>query len=138
MGTEIKRESSGNGVGDLLHRITDDVTIIAKDELELATDELAHVARTAAAESAMVVLGGFVALIGVAMLCATAVAALAGLIPPLWARLLIMAVIYLVVGGAIAAVFARRLKRDIKPDLTVPSYEARHTFAGVKESIQPS
>ena len=64
MGTEIKRESTGHGVGDLLHRITDDVKLIAKDELELAKDELAHTAKTAAAESAIIVLGGIVALIG--------------------------------------------------------------------------
>jgi hypothetical protein len=61
MGTVINPESTG--VGGLLHRITDDVKTIAKDELELAKNELAHVAKTAAAESAVVVLGGIVALI---------------------------------------------------------------------------
>lgn len=138
MGTEIKRESTGHGVGDLIHRITDDVKMIAKDELELAKTELAHTAKTAAAETAVIVLGGIVALIGFGMLCVTAVVALAGVIHPLWARLLIMAVIYLVAGGAIAGVFARKLSADIHPDLKVPAYEAKRTVAGIKESLSHS
>jgi hypothetical protein len=137
MGTAIKPETTGN-VGGLLHRITDDVKTIAKDELELAKTELAHVAKTAAVESAVIVLGGIVALIGFGMLCATAVAALEGVIPPLWARLLIMAVIYLVAGAVIAGVFAKRLKKDAKPDLAVPAYEAKRTIAGVKDTLAHS
>jgi uncharacterized membrane protein YqjE len=138
MGTEIKSESAGHGVGDLIHRISDDVKTLAKDEIELAKGELATVAKTAAAESAVIVLGGIVALIGFGMLCVTVVVALAGVIPPLWARLLIMAVVYLVVGGALAGVFAKRLSTDIKPDLNVPAYEAKRTLAGVKESLSHS
>jgi hypothetical protein len=136
MGTAINPES--NGVGGLLHRITDDVKTIAMDELELAKNELAHVARTAAAESAIIVLGGIVALIGFGMLCASAVAGLEGLIHPLWARLLIMAAIYLVAGGIIAGIFAKRLKKDIKPDLAVPAHEARATMAGIKSALTHS
>lgn len=137
MGTAIKPESTSS-VGGLLHRITDDVKTIAKDELELAKTELAHSAKTAAIESGVIVLGGIVALIGFGMLCVSAVAALGGVIPPLWARLLIMAVIYLVAGGVIVGVFAKRLKNDAKPDLTVPAYEAKRTIAGVKDTLAHS
>ncbi len=138
MGTESNRESTGHGVGELLSRITDDAKTIARDELELAKGELANVAKKAAAESAVIVLGGIVALIGFGMLCVTAVVALAGVIPPLWARLLIMAVVYLVAGGALAGVFAKKLSEDIKPDMTVASYEAKRTIAGVKETLSHS
>jgi hypothetical protein len=136
MGTVINPES--NGVGGLLHRITDDVKTIALDELELAKNELAHVARTAAAESAIIVLGGIVALIGFGMLCASAVAGLEGLIHPLWARLLVMAVVYLVAGGIIAGIFAKRLQKDIKPDLAIPAHEARSTITGIKSALDHS
>lgn len=128
-------ESNGR-VGELLHRITDDVKTIAKDELELARGEMRHTVKVAAGETAALLLGGIVALIGFAMLCATAVAAMADAIPALWPRLLIMAAVYLVVGGAIAAAFIKRLRRDIKPDLAVPSYEAKRTVAGVKDTLQ--
>jgi hypothetical protein len=137
MGTAIKADSN-TSVGGLLHRITDDVKTIAKDEIELAKNELAHTARTAAAESAIIVLGGIVALIGFGMLCVAAVAALEGVIPALWARLLIMAVVYLLSGGVIAGVFVKRLKKDIKPDLAVPAHEAAATIAGVKASLTHS
>lgn len=137
MGTVMKPQSN-TSVGGLLHRITDDVKTIAKDEIELAKNELSHVAKTAAAESAVIVLGGIVALIGFGMLCVAAVAALEGLIPPLWARLLIMSVVYLVAGGVLAGVFVKRLKTDIKPDLAVPIHEAKATITGVKETLAHS
>ncbi len=137
MGTEIKPEATSS-VGGLVHRITDDVKTIARDEIELAKNELAHVARTAATESAIIVLGGIVALIGFGMLCMAAVAALIGVIPPLWARLLIMAAVYLVAGGIVAGVFVKRLKTDIKPDLAVPAHEAKSTITGVKETLAHS
>lgn len=138
MGTEINRDEPGHGVGDLLHRIGYDAKVIVRDELELAKGELAHAAKAAAVESAVIVLGGIVALIGFGMLCVTAVVALAGVIPALWARLLIMAVIYLVAGGALAGTFAKRLGKDIRPDMTVPSYEAKRTIAGVKDTLSHS
>jgi uncharacterized membrane protein YqjE len=138
MGTVSQSQDNESRVGGLLHRITDDVKTIARDEIELAKHELAISAKHAATESAAIVLGGIVALIGFGMLCATAVAALAGVNQPTWPRLLIMAVIYLVAGGAIAGVFAKKLGGDIKPDLTVPAYEAKRTVAGVKETLSHS
>src|SRR3954462_2837247 len=127
-------ESSAR-VGDLLHRITDDVKIIAKDEIELAKHEIEISAKKAAAEAAVIVHGGIVALIGLGMLCVAAVVALAPVIHSLALRLLLMAFIYLVGGGIVAGVFARKLGHDIKPDMKVPAYEAKRTVAGVKESL---
>jgi hypothetical protein len=129
-------EESNGRIGELIHRITDDVKTIAKDQIELAKDELQSTAKSAAMDSAAIVLGGIVALIGFGMLCVAAVAALAGVIPPLWARLLIMAAVYLVAGGAIAGVFVKRLKSDIKPDLTVPAYQTKQAMTSVKEALQ--
>lgn len=125
-------------VGELLHRISDDVKVLAKDELELAKDELTKHAKLAAGEGAAIVLGGIVALIGLGMLCTAAVVALAPVIASLALRLVLMAVIYLVVGGVIGAAFAKRLKHDIVPDTTVAAYEAKRTLAGVKHTLQHS
>jgi hypothetical protein len=132
-------DSESNGhVGKLLHRVVDDVKTIAKDELELAKGELEITAKKAAGEAAVIVLGGIVALIGLGMLCAAAVAALEPLIPALSLRLLLMAVIYLVAGGVVAGIFAKKLMVDVKPDMSVPSYEAKRTIAGVKDTLQHS
>jgi Putative Actinobacterial Holin-X, holin superfamily III len=132
--TNVAQEN-GRGIGDLLHRITDDLKVIAKDELELAKGEITTHAKTAAFEAAVIVLGGIVALIGLGMLCAAAVAALAPVIPALSLRLLLMAAVYLVAGGIVAGVFAKKLKKDVVPDTTVAAYEAKRTIAGVKNTL---
>ena len=129
---------SGHGIGDLLHRISDDLKTIAKDEIDLAKAEVGRHARLAAGEAVIVVLGGIVALIGFAMLCTAAVVALAPLISSLALRLVLMSLIYLIGGGVVAGTFAKRLGHDIKPDMTIPSYEAKRTIAGVKESLSHS
>jgi len=133
-------EPTGNsrGIGDLIHRISDDVKTIATDEIELAKRELEHSAKVAATDGAVIVLGGIVALIGLGMLCAAAVAALEPVIHALSLRLLLMAAVYLIGGGIVAAAFAKRLKTDAKPDLAVAGYEAKRTIAGVKSSLQHS
>ena len=137
--TSFSSSPDGNrGVGDLLRHIGDDIKTLAKDELELAKAELASSAKTAAFEAAVIVLGGIVALIGLGMLCAAAVAALEPLIPALSLRLLLMAAIYIVAGGVVAGSFAKRLKKDIIPDTTVAAYEAKRTIAGVKHTLQHS
>ena len=128
-------ESNGR-VGELLHRITDDVKTIAKNEVDLARIEIERTAKSAAADAAVILLGGIVALIGLGLLCVVAVVALAPVIPPLWLRLLIMAVVYLVAGGIVAGVFARRLKDDIKPDLDLPKREAQQTVDAIKDGLR--
>lgn len=128
-------EAPPSHVGDLIHRITGDLKTIARDEIELVKGEVQHHARLAAGEAAVIVLGGIVALIGLGMLCASAVAALGAVIPSLALRLVLMAAIYIVVGGAVAASFGKRLGKDIKPDTTVMGYEAHRTIAGVKATL---
>ena len=135
----INQPADSNGrVGELLHRITDDVKTIARDELDLAKAEVSKHAKLAAGEAALIVLGGIVALIGFAMLCTAIVVALAPVIASLAVRLVIMAAVYLVVGGVVAGAFAKRLTTDIKPDLAVAAYEAKRTIAGAKESLSHS
>jgi hypothetical protein len=136
--TTVSTENETGRVGELLHRIGDDLKTLAKDELELAKGEVTSSAKTAAFEAAVIVLGGVVALIGLGMLCAAAVAALEPVIPALSLRLLLMAAIYLVVGGVVAGAFAKRLKKDVVPDTSVAAYEAKRTIAGVKHTLQHS
>ncbi len=123
------------GVGELVHRITDDVKTIASDELELVKIELGRSFKRAAADGAMVILGGVVALIGFGMACVAGVDALGAVIAPLWARLLIMAAIYLVAGGIIAASFVKRIASDAKPDMSLPIYEAKATVDNIKDGL---
>lgn len=122
-------------VGEILHRVTDDVKTIAKGEAELVRLELERSARAAVTEAGGAMLGGFVALIGLGLLCVSAVDALEPAIPPLWLRLLLMAGVYLVVGGMLAGVFARRLKREVPPDMSRVVDHARQTVDTVRQNI---
>lgn len=126
---------AANGASELLHRIADDMKTIARDEVELVAQELTHSAKLAAYEAAIVVLGGTVALIGFGLLCVAAVVGLAPVIGSLAIRLLIMAGVYLVLGGAIAGTLAARLRRDAVPNLSLVVNEAKRTVEDVRHGL---
>jgi len=123
-------------VAELLQRVIDDVRTIARDELELVRGELGVLAKLVAADAAVVMFGGIVALIGFSMLCVAAVVALAPVISSLALRLLLMAIVYGAVGGAFAVAFGLRLRRDAIPKLGVPVHELKATVEGAKATLQ--
>jgi membrane protein len=122
--------------GTLARRIGDDLSELAKDHLELAKLEISRSAKVALTDGVAALLGGIVALIGFAMLCATAVVALEPVISPLWLRMLIMSLVYLVLGGGVAAGFVRKLRGDLPPDLNRSRRQARRTANVLKHEVQ--
>jgi uncharacterized membrane protein YqjE len=132
---EAERGPSNGRIGEILHQLSDDMKTIAHDEIELARLEMEKSAKTAATDAAVILLGGIVALIGLGMVSVSAVVALEPVIEPLWLRLVIMAAVYLAIGGVVAGVFARRLKRDVKPDMSRPRRQARRTVEAVRGAI---
>jgi uncharacterized membrane protein YqjE len=122
-------------VAELARRAAGDLKILARDELELARLEFSKSLRTALADGAAMVLGGVIALIGFALLCMTAVVALAPWVPSLALRMAIMSAVYLVVGGMFASVFMKRLRRDLPPELRRAREEARRTVQAVREEV---
>ncbi|HEY6035237.1 MAG TPA: phage holin family protein [Kofleriaceae bacterium] len=121
-------------VGDLLKHIGDDVKTIAVSELELARTKLGSYLEQTVMKAAAMILGAFVALVGLAMLCVVVVVALAPVIPPLWLRLLIMAGIYLFVGGGATFLFGRKMATP--PDLDHEVREVGQTIDKVSEGLQ--
>lgn len=121
-------------IGPLLHRIADDVRVIARDEVEIARGVLEHNVKLASVDAAVIVVGAIVALIGLGFACTAAAVGLAYAIP-LWASLLIFFAVYVVLGAVLAGIAAKRLKHDAKPELRVPVDEATRTLRGVKETI---
>jgi|GEM_PF-2780272 len=121
-------------VGDLLKHIGDDVKTIAVSELELARTKLGSYLEQTVMKAAAMILGAFVALVGLAMLCVVVVVALAPVIPPLWLRLLIMAVIYLAVGGGATYLFAKKMAAP--PDLDHEVDEVAQTIDKVSDGLQ--
>jgi 5-bromo-4-chloroindolyl phosphate hydrolysis protein len=85
-------------------------------------------------KAAAMILGAFVALVGFGMLCVVVVVALAPVIPALWLRLLIMAVLYMGVGGGAAYLFAQKMAK--KPDLDNEVDEVGQTIDKVADGLQ--
>jgi len=126
-----------SSLGDVVRRIGDDVKTIASDELQLAKLEVTRAMKIVAGDAAAVVLGGIVALIGFGMLCVTAVVALAPVIPALWVRMLVMAAIYLLTGGIVAGIFAKKLEADADPAESDTVEEAKATVENIKRGLAP-
>jgi hypothetical protein len=122
-------------VGELLQEIGRDVKTIASHELELVRNKLSRHVEKTVTRAAVVWLGATVALIGLAMLCVVAVVALAPVLPPLWLRLLVMAVVYIVLGGTVAGVVGARLAKNLLPDLSEPITELKRTARSIEEGL---
>jgi threonine/homoserine/homoserine lactone efflux protein len=120
----------------LAKRIGDGLGDLAKDHLELAKIEVGRSVKHGVMDGVAALLGGIVALIGFAMLCATAVVALEPLIEPLWLRMLLMSFVYLLAGGGIAAAFVHKLKEDVPPEMKRTRAQARRTVQALKQEIQ--
>ncbi len=132
-------EVDGNGDGSikgLLHRITDDAKTLVHDEMELVRDDISRSAKTAAVEAAVIVVGSLVAMVGLGFLCTAGVVALEPVIDSLALRLLLGAAFFMVLGGAIAGVFVKRLRQDAMPDGKLVKYEAQQTIKAVKRGLQ--
>ncbi len=121
-------------VGELITHIGDDVKTIATGEFELARAKLGDYLSQTVMRAAAMVVGAFVAVVGFAMLCVVVVVALAPLIQALWLRLLLMACVYLVIGGGAAYGFARTLSRP--PDLDREVAQVGHTIDKISAGLQ--
>lgn len=123
------------GLADLAKRVGDDFATLAKNHVELARAELASGVKSTAIDAGAIILGGVVALIGLAMLCTAAIAGAEPVIPQLWLRLLLGAVLYMGLGAALVGIFAKRLRGE---PLTMKRsrVEAGRTAHALKESVQ--
>jgi hypothetical protein len=135
-GPPVERADNSSGVGELIHRITDDMKYIAGGEVELARAEMAGRVKKAAVDAAMVVLGGVVVLIAIAMASGAIVDALGGSIPELWLRLLLVAIAYAVIGGALVVVGGKLLRKQLPPEAPRAKDEAVRTIEAVKEGLR--
>ncbi|MEO8551999.1 MAG: phage holin family protein [Kofleriaceae bacterium] len=120
-------------VGDLLKHIGDDVKTIATTEIELGRRKMGQYFERTIAKASVVILGAFVALIGLAMLCMVVVVVLEPVIPQLWLRLLMMAILYLGVGGGASVIYAKRVLNG--PDLDNEVDEVGQTFDAIQAGL---
>lgn len=123
-------------IGEILHGIGQDVRTIAVDELELSRRKLGDFMESLLVKASIALLGATVVLIGFGMLCMVAVAALQPVIQPLWLRLLIMAMVYIVLGGTAVYVYGKKMTAMHGPDLDKQVSEVGETFDAIKNGLE--
>jgi hypothetical protein len=129
-------EAESESIGALVERITDDLKAIGRDEIQLAKAEIAIKAKSALVDVSVVILSGIILLIAIGFASVAVVDALEPILSPLWARLLIMAVVYAALCGTLLFTYARKLKRDITPVAPKAAEHASRTAKAVKEELR--
>lgn len=100
--------------GELVTRLSSQVTELVRGELELARAELATKGKRAGVGAGLAGAGGVVALFGVGALVAAAVAGLATVLD-VWLAALVVGVLLLVVAGVLALSGRAQLRRAVPP-----------------------
>jgi MFS family permease len=120
--------ASTPSAGELVSRISEQVSQLVRDELRLARTELKEKGKKAGLAGGLYGGAGLIALYGVAAFVAGAILGLAGPVPD-WAAALIVGAVLFVVAG-VAAALGRREAAQASPPLP------REAVAGLKEDIQ--
>jgi len=115
--------------GQLVKQLSEQVSLLVRDELKLASMEMTGKAKTAARGAGMFGGSGVVALYGIGCLLAAGIIALAGVVRP-WLAALIVGVALFVVAG-IAALAGRGALKKATPPL--PSHAAENVKADVAQ-----
>jgi Putative Actinobacterial Holin-X, holin superfamily III len=113
----------------LVKQLSEQVSLLVRDEMKLATLEMTGKAKTAARGAGMFGGSGVMALYGIGCLLAAAIIALAGVIPA-WLAALIVGVALFAVAGIAALAGKGQLKRATPP---VPSQAAESVKADVEQ-----
>jgi MFS family permease len=113
--------------GELVQRLSAQLSELVRRELDLARTELAAKGKRAGSGAGLAGAGGVVALYGVGALIAAGIAGLATVVP-VWLSALIVGAVLLLVAGVLALVGRGRLRQAAPP---VPEQAVR----GVQEDV---
>jgi hypothetical protein len=125
--TQVPREE--HSTGELVKMMTEQVSVLIRDELKLAQLEMTSKGKQAALGAGMYGTSGVVALYGVGCLLACAIIAISGVVAA-WLAALIIGVALLVVAG-LAALLGRQRMRKASPP--VPAQAVADVKADVEE-----
>jgi uncharacterized membrane protein YqjE len=132
---EPRSDLSRASTGELVRRLSTQLSELIRGELELARVELTAKGKRAGAGAGLAGAGGVVALFGVGALVAAAIAALA-LVVPVWLSALIIGVVLLLVAGLLALAGRKQL-RGATPPVPEQAVESVHRdVETVKGAVQ--
>jgi hypothetical protein len=118
---------SAASTGELVQRLSTQLSELMRRELELARTELSAKGKRAGAGAGLTGAGGVVALFGFGALIASAIAGLAAVVP-VWLSALIIGVVLLLVAGVLALAGRSQLRHAAPP---VPEQAVQ----GVQEDV---
>ena len=102
--------AQGQSTGELVKLVTEQVSVLIRDELKLAQLEMTRKGKQAGIGAGMLGGSGLIALYGVACLLACAILGLSRVLEP-WLAALIVGAVLLLVSGVAALLGKARLKR---------------------------
>jgi len=115
--------------GELVKMMSEQVSVLIKDELKLAQLEMASKGKQAAVGAGLYGAGGMVAFYGVGCLLACAVIAISGVVAA-WLAALVVGVALLAVAGGLALMGKGRMRKAAPP---VPAQAVADVKADVEE-----
>ena len=121
--------------GQLIGQLTEQISRLVRDEARLAQAEVTQKAKRLGVGAGLCGGAGLFAFFGLAVLIATAVLALALLLPA-WLAALIVAVVLLAVAGALALVGKKDVEKGSPPVPTEAIASTKEDIATVKESAR--
>ena len=114
--------------GELVSRLSEQVSQLVRDELQLALVELKQKIKRVGVGGGLIGAAGLVALLGLGALVAGAITALERVLPA-WAAGPIVGGALLVLAGLLAGMGVDRLKRGVLPT-------SKEAMAGIKDDIE--
>ncbi|GAA3809008.1 phage holin family protein [Nocardioides panacisoli] len=126
--TPVATEPEKQSTGELVSRLSQDMSQLVRDEMRLAQAELTEKGKRAGIGAGMFGAAGLLALYGVGVLIATVVLALA-LAMPAWLAALIVAVVLFAAAGVVALMGKKQVTQATPP---IPE----RTVENVKRDVQ--
>ena len=99
-------------LGELFRQLAQDSATLVRQEMTLAKAELKSNVKSVARDAVMVGVGGILALIGTLVLLAAVVVAVGDALDNYWLGALIVAAVFLIVGGLLAMSNLKKLKQE--------------------------
>ena len=134
-------ETSGQGdlrelpIGELVSRLSQQVSQLVRDELQLALAELKQKGKRAGIGAGLTGAAGLASLLGLGALVIAVIAALA-LVLPVWAAALIVGGVLLLLAGGLALAGIGQVKRATPPTPEEAIASTKRDIETVKESAK--
>jgi uncharacterized membrane protein YqjE len=134
-GTSLSSDAANATTGELITRLSTQVSELVRGEIALAKAELAQKVSGPTSAAGLAGAAGVLALYGVGALITTVIAALA-LVLPVWVAALIVAVVIFIVAGVLGLLGKNQIQRATPavPEITVES--VKRDVATVSERIK--